>query len=363
MSDASTKKMLRAYFEESMNPMRFMSGFFQTPRENFFSSESVEFDVVREDESVAIAISGLSEGYNWNDTDIYTNKEFTPPVLSEASALNAYDLLKRAAGETPYELSRSVGFQAKAQLEAQMKFRRMEAKIRRNVELQCSQVMQTGKLDLVNNDGNTVFGMDFKPKTSHFPTAATPWDNAASDPMGDINTLAELIRDDSLNDPDLLVMGGRAYDAFIKHASVKDLLDNRRIDQGGIVPMVMRGNGGSYRGTIEIQNYRYQIWTYNGKYDDPETGNKTSYLDPKKVIVMASGARKDLVFGAVPIIKRSDAMPNLPTRLASTRAGMDLYTNAWYSTDGRQLMVSAGARPLAIPTAIDSYCCIDTDLA
>jgi hypothetical protein len=38
--------------------------------------------------------------------------------------------------------------------------------------------------------------------------------------------------------------------------------------------------------------------------------------------------------------------------------GMDIITNAWVTQDGTSLMVSASARPLTIPTAIDTIGCM-----
>ena len=45
----------------------------------------------------------------------------------------------------------------------------------------------------------------------------------------------------------------------------------------------------------------------------------------------------------------------LPPRMSMPDVGMDFTTNAWVTPDGKHLKLSAGTRPLTIPTAIDTY--------
>jgi hypothetical protein len=132
--------------------------------------------------------------------------------------------------------------------------------------------------------------------------------------------------------------------------------------------MEMRGNGGNFRGVVEIGNYRYDVWTYGGRFKDPQTGNKVQFISPEKVVVRASGGRLDATFGAIPNIgsmlgaQATNLLPELPGRVSNANGGMDLFTNAWLSQDGEQLFGGVGARPLMIPTAIDTYGCLDTGL-
>lgn len=362
MSDTSTIRLISAY-NQMAAPLMFLSGFFQSPAENFHSSEEVEIDIVRSDEDISIVIQDLSAGYRDNSDDIYTNKAFKPPVHKERVNLNSSDLLKRLPGNTPFEAPNF-----RADIISRM-FRKMvliERKIRRSIELQASQVLQTGIVTLSDSAGTALYTLDYKPKATHFPTAGTAWNLAGADPAGDILALANVIRNDGLEDPDQLLMGESAFEAFIKNDDIQKRYDNRRIDQGTISPMQMRGNGGTYRGTVEIGNYKYDIWTYGGRYKDPQTGNKIQFLTPGKVVVRSSSARLDATFGAIPNIGRElgltgpQIIPELPGRISNSAGSMDLFTNAWISDDGETLFGGVGARPLLIPTAIDTYGCIIT---
>ena len=163
-------------------------------------------------------------------------------------------------------------------------------------------------------------------------------------------------------------MGIDAFENFISDTAIQARFDIRRIDLGTISPMQVRGGGGNYRGIVEIGNYRFDVWTYGGRYTNPSDGVKTQFIDPGKIIVRSSTARLDATFGAIPNIgammggQATALLPELPGRLSNAAGGMDLFTNAWLSNDGESLYGGIGARPLMIPTAIDTYGCLDTQL-
>lgn len=363
MSGATTTRMIRAY-QQMAQPMLFLSGLFQSPPENFHTSEEVEIDIVRSDEDISIVIQDLSTGYRMNSEDLYTNKGFKPPIHKEALPINSFDLIKRMPGKNPFE---SPDFRANIILRLFNGMTKIERKVRRAVELQASQVLQTGQVTLTDINGTALYTLDYKPKASHFPTAGTAWGTTGATPVADINALAEVIRGDGLADPDQLLMGVDAFEAFISDEEVQKRFDNRRFDLGTISPMEMRGNGGSYRGIVEIGNYRYDVWTYGGRYKHPQTGVSTPFLDPSKVVVRASSGRLDATFGAIPNIgtlmgaQATQLLPELPGRISNANGGMDLFTNAWLSQDGEQLFGGVGARPLMIPTAIDTFGCLETN--
>lgn len=363
MSGTTTKRMLRVYESMAATTM-FLSGLFVSPPENFHTTEEVEIDIIRSDEDISIVVTDLSTGYRMNSDDLFTNKAFKPPIHKEKIALNAFDLLKRVPGDDPFQ---SPDFRASLINRMFRGMVKVERKIRRSMELQASQVLQTGTITLTDSAGVALYTLDFKPKSSHFPTAGTAWGTGGDDPLGDIEALAEQIRNDGLEDPDELIMGVDAFNAFIKNTEVREQLDNRRMETMRIVSMEKRGNGGTFRGVVEVGNYKFDIWTYGGRYKDPQTGNKIQFIDPSKVIVRSSTARLDATFGAIPNIgslmgaQATRLLPELPARLSNDAGGMDLFTNVWLSDDGEQMFGGVGARPLMIPTAIDTYGCLETN--
>lgn len=362
MSNQATKHMIQVYSQMADNPLMFLSGFFQSPRSNFYNTEFIELDIERETEDVSIVVQDLNTGYRQNTDDLYTNKEFKAPVHKEGFNMGSDTLLKRMAGANPFA---DKGFRAEIISRFFGKAAKVGKKIRRSIELQASQVLQTGIITLTDGAGNALYNLDFQPKATHFPTAGVAWTGAA-DPVADLISLMNVIRADGLRNPDMAIFGESAFENALKIQSFKDRFETRRVDLGNINPMQIRGNGGQYRGVVDLGNYRLDIWTYDGKYKHPQTGNTTSFVDPNKVIVMSSGTRLDATFGAIPHLGQAlgvtapVSVPNLPRRILDPQNQVDLFTNIWLSPDGEQLFGGVGARPLMIPTAIDTYGCLTT---
>ncbi len=363
MSTEKAVRMLRAY--EQIGPViMFLSGFFRSPPENFYNGEKVEIDIMRSDEDIAIVMTDLSTGYRMNAADVFTNKEFPPPIFKEGIPLNSHDLIKREFGQTPFQ---NPDYRANVISRFMRGMRKVDAKIRRSIELQCAQVLQTGTVTLSDENGNALYTIDFKPKSAHFPTASTTWGQVGSDEIGDLIALDEVIRNNGLQDPGIKLFGASAYEVFLQNSEVKDRINFRRADTIGIIPLT-RGQGGHFRGTIDLGNYKSDIWTYGARYKHQQTGVKTQFLDPGKVVSLVPGLRLDATFGAIPNIGRElgitgpGVLPELPGRFASDASGIDLFTNVWLSPDGEQLFGGVGSRPLMIPTAIDQFGCLDTGL-
>jgi len=364
MTTTATSKIIRAYFQKG-SPTRFFSSMFKSPPQNFHDTQKVQLDVTRSGEDVAIAVTDIATGYRLNANDIYTNKEFLPPVFKEAVIINAISLLERFAGQNPHD---DPIYRSNLIMKALDGMEKVQDKIRRAIELQASQVMQTGTTTFINADGDTLFSLDYKPKSSHFPTSGTAWGQVGADPFGDIRSLSEQIRADGLSNPDLLTFGEDAFVEFMKDSNVIQHFDTRRADLGSILASPINGAGAVRQGVVQIGSYQYEIWTYPGRYKHIDTGVSTAYLAPEKVVVSSSDARMDATFGNIPNIGKllgnqaMNMIPGLPERFTNADGGVDLHANAWLTPDGDNITVGVGSRPLMIPTAIDTYGCLDTGL-
>ena len=364
MSGTITRTMLTAY-EALAGITLFFSGMFRSPMSNFYSTEEVEFDILRSGEDISIVVTDLSTGYRMNSGDLYTNKSFKPPVHKEAVPINSFDLLKRMPGANPFA---DKNFRADLVVRMMWNMRKIEDKIRRAMELQAAQVLQTGTITLIDSAGNSLYTVDFAPKATHFPTSSTAWGQTGADILGDLESLMDVIRDDGLEEPSIGVFGTDALDELFKDTTVLARLDNRNFAMGAIEAPTMNGAGGKYHGTLTVGRYKLQIWSYNGKYIHPQTLVRTPYMAPEKVVIKSENSRLDATFGAVPNIGQllgvtgTSVLPEASGRFMSTSRGMDLFTNAWISPDGEQLFSGIAARPLMIPTAIDTFGCLDTGL-
>lgn len=357
MSDNSTTQLIEMYKEEATAPL-FLSGEFQSPQKNFHTTEKVEFDVERDDEDVAIVIKDLSMGPRHNESNTYSSKEVTPPIYDEEGRISSFDMIKRFAGQNPFS---NPDYGANAAKEAFSIYRKLEKKIRRAVELQASQVLQTGELTLLDQNGVEVFGLDFQPKTTHFVTVTTPWaaDGASGDPLADVGGLAQTVRRNGKKLPYRLIFGLTAFNRFIANTAVKARLDNRAMQLGTVAPEP-RGMGATFQGWVWVGHYKFEMWTYDGFYKDPVSTLHVPYVADSSVIMLSKDARLDLTYGAIPSIVPPDqrVLPFLPPRISDSGLGLDLSTTAWVTPNGRHVMVSAGTRPLTIPTAIDTFGCL-----
>jgi hypothetical protein len=357
MSAESTIHLIKMYVERA-TVVPFLTTFFQAPDENFHTTEKVELDVIRDTEEVAIVIQDLSAGTRENEMVLWQNKGFTPPIYDESASIHSYDLIRRQPGQEVYK---DPDFNANATMYAFTIFRKLEQKIRRAIELMASQVLQTGKLTLLDASSRPMYSLDFGPKVTHFVTVGNAWNGGSADPIGDIGLLGEAVRRDGRGLPNKLIFGKRAWRDFFGNTAVRALFNMIRIDVGTIKP-VMRTGGGSYKGTVTIDNYDYELYVYDGTYLDPISNTVKEYVGTDKVIMMSDNSRLDLTYGAIPLIRppTAPALSFMPPRISDEATKLDLTTNAWFSPDGKHLHISAGTRPLTIPTAIDTFGCLTT---
>jgi hypothetical protein len=317
----------------------------------------VEIDVIRDEEDVAIVIQDLSVKGRDNESNLYVNKAFTPPIYKEQGAISAYKMIARLPGANPFQ---DPNFGASAVLESFRIFRKLENKIKRAVELMASQVLQTGQLTLNDQNGTALYTLNFQPKASHFvTTTAWPLSGASGDPLLDLANLATLLRTDGKGNPKILAFGAGAFQRFLRNPTVQANLNALGLQLGKVVPQ-SRGQGATFQGYIYIGHYQFEMWTYDGFYRHPQTGVMTPFLGDNKVVMLSENGRLDLTFGSIPMFIQPDqrAMPFLPPRISDGGRGIDLTTNAYVTESGEQLMVSAGTRPLTIPTAIDTFGCL-----
>jgi hypothetical protein len=349
-------------YTEMRSPNGFLSRWFTVKPGGVYNGAKVAIDIQRFGEDVAIAIKKCT-GPNLNDFDIFTSKEFEPPAYGEAFPLDVCDLLNRMAGVGPYTAAYT---EYASQLVAKMAqgFMLIDDKIKRAVELQASQILQTGILTLTDATGATVYTLDFKPKATHFPTTGTSWSTiATATPLADLEALAKIIRADGKVNPNILIMGDVALSNFLRNADVQAVLDNRRIDVGMLRPE-MSDTGATYYGNVWVGAYSFEIWTYPDTFKHPQTGAATTYVAADKVIMLSDKTRLDMTSARVPLPLGPDPRVAglLPGRMTSRTEGFDVTPNVYATPNGKQIFGELESRPLLIPVQIDGFGCLDTQI-
>lgn len=349
-------------FTQRRRPLGFLTRFFTIKPGGIFAGTKIAIDVERYGEDVAIVIRRCT-GPNLNDFDIFTTKEFEPPSYGESFPLDVCELLSRMAGVDPFTAA-YLGDAAQVQDKMLRGFGLISDKIMRAVELQASQILQTGQLTLVNAAGETVYDLDFKPKATHFPTVGVSWSvTATADPLSDLESLATVIRADGQVEPNILIMGATALRFFVRNTEVKEQLDNRHFEVGEIAPQ-FTNSGATLYGHVWVGTYRFAIWAYPETFKDPQTGNVTKYINDDKVVMISDSTRMDMVSAKVPLPLGPDPrVANLlPGRISSRADSMDVTPNVYPTPNGKQIMGELESRTLLIPVQIDGFGCLDTEI-
>lgn len=344
-------------FEDSRDPTGFLLSFFSAKPGSVFDGEEVSIDVRRNSEDIAIPVP-RGTGPNWNEASKFTNKKFIPPSYSEGTALHVNDLLNRMSGTDSFTAAYE-GYAAKLMSETARTMALLSNKIDRSIEVQASQILQTGKLVLKNAAGDTVFDLDFKPKASHFPTVGTAWSDPSADAIGDIAAVNRLIRANGKVVPNMLIMGRIAMKEFLANTVVKAQLDNRRMELASVAPQFAQSGATRYA-QIWVESYPMDIWTYPEGFTDPQTDAFKEYVDDDKVIVMSSGARMDRASARVPVINTPDprVAALLPGRVSAQ--GFDVTPNVYISENNKTLKGELESNSLLIPVQLDAFGAITT---
>jgi len=355
-----------ALFESQpdIRKMGFLSSFFTTTPDSFTDAEFCDLDEVFEGEEIAPTVTDLSTGGVTLVEDKFVNKQIPLPVYAMRSPAQIASLMNRQPGESAY-VDQKINWLARLAAILVRKVGRMTRMLRRSMEHQASQVLQTGDIILTDEKGKETFRLGLKPKASHFPTTTTPWsdvDNAT--PLDDIDALADVIRDDGLVDVTTLIFGDRAWINFIKNEWVLENLKKDVLNMGELNPQIIN-KGGKRMGYIDYSANRYLLYTYNARYNpfgDADTKNK--FIDPDKVILLPDISDLDFrrIFGGIPTVATNTAFNQL-FGVNKTQIGSeyDIRPRVFWSEDNETFIAEIKSRPLMLPVSINRYGCLTTN--
>lgn len=362
-ANSKSVAMIKAYKSmPNIDKNMWLTSWFKTTPEDITDAEFISIDIERQDEQVAPVLTDISTGANVVSEDVFTNKEIKPPAFALKMPFDVFDLTNRMPNQTEYEAA-NINYQAKMRMKILNSWKKLTDMIKRSIEMQASQILQTGTVTLYDIDGIARYTLSYAPKATHFPTAGTAWGDVGSNPLGDIISLAEVIRDDGLVDPKNLIMGQGAFAQFLANADVKTLFYQDNYAIGTLSPQMLN-NGATLQGFIPIGNYRFNIWTYGGRFIDPVTSTKIQYLNWDSCILLPDPEDIDFrkCFGAVPQVVDShpDFRDVLPSRV-SVPGAFDFKPRIYTDEAAETVYSEVKSRPLLIPVSIDAYGCIDTN--
>jgi hypothetical protein len=344
--------------------MGFLSSFFKVTPDSFTDSEFADLDEIYEGEEIAPVVTDLSTGAVTLVEEKFVNKQIPFPVYSLKSPAQIAALMNRQPGESAY-VTEKVNWLARLAKIIVKKFARMSSMIRRSMEYQAAAVLQTGDIVLTDENGPAAFKLGLKTKNSHFPTVTTSWNSENADPLGDIDVLADVIRDDGHADIENLIFGKNAWINFIKNKWVQENLNKDVLATGQISPQI-RDKGAKYMGYIDYGANRYNLWTYNARYNPFKSTNVIKYIDPDNVIFLPALEDLDFrrLFGGIPTV-RADATFDQLFGADKVQIGneYDIRPRVFYSEDNEAYIAEIKSRPLMLPVSINRYGCLKTIVA
>jgi hypothetical protein len=239
----------------------------------------------------------------------WTTEQYQPPLIDERIVITADDLKVRNFGEG--NINNANSGEAKFQKRVNKQLQRKENGWQRAYNKQIVDLITTGKATVTEYDdkGNALAprDIDFKMPASHIFTVTTAWSDVDADIFGDMEDADELIQKDSGLLPDVAIVGKNVVRYMLANNGLKSLMDNRRIELGGVVKED-RGNGLTYWGKIGNK----EIYTFT---DFDENGDQLVPAD--SYIPFSTQAETDIYYGSI------DTMVNGEPRVVEAEQVME----------------------------------------
>lgn len=285
-----------ARFKDDKQPRQGLSAFFPTITT---STKLLSIEIERNRQKVAVDVQRCTDPVR-NIFSHSTEKIFQPPYYNEMFDFTSCQRYEETFGQN----NMPTKVDAKLLLsDANSYLLALKNKILRAIELQRSQVLQSGIVKLKNGDS-----IDYKRKAESMKvlTGTAQWsDSANSNPMADLAVGMTFIREKGLSGGTSInaVFGSNAFANFMNNNKVKELADFRKINRIDLgMPQFNNVSGMVYHGQIATDDYIVNIWTYNETYEDPITEETKPYIDANNVVMVSEDFFGKTAFAGVPAI-------------------------------------------------------------
>ncbi|GHU14105.1 hypothetical protein FACS1894161_4590 [Spirochaetia bacterium] len=340
--------------------MGFLSTFFVTPPDAFTDADTISLDIVQAGEEVAPAMKNLETGAVSIVEDTFKNREVPFPVYALDAPVSIHQLIKRQPGETAL-VKDKVNWLGRLAALLIPKFAKMSAMIRRSMELQAAQVLQTGTITLTDENGNPTYELILPFKATHFPEATIPWNETSADPQKDLDALADVIRDDGQADVVNLLFGRYAWDDYIRHDWVQKNLERDGLGLGALDPKILN-KGAKWMGFITSGSNRYDLYVYTGRYSPFGSTEIRRYIGDHNVILLPHTSDIDFrrYFGAIPNILSDSLSNELFGDSIPIEGEYDFVTRIYPDQKKNTWVGEIKSRPILLPVSVDRFGCLNT---
>lgn len=192
-------------------------------------------------------------------------------------------------------------------------------------EWMCAQAL-TGVLTVAQD--NIAFAINYKLPAANKPTASPLWSGTDPDIIGDIEAWCD-IAIDAGHSPSIAIMGKNVWSAIRKDSAVMSVLDNRRVEAGGLEYDATVAYKGNLNGLA--------LYRYGGTYTPWGGGAAQKLINDNAFIIIDPSARFTIEYGAIMDLE------------AEARVVGKYFSKSWTEKDPSALWILAESRPLPVP--------------
>jgi Phage major capsid protein E len=331
-----TKKLIDVY-KERVAPQEFLETFFPTGATDITDTLELSIEVQRATEKVAVDVVRGSDG-NRNEFTKSTEKIFIPPYFREywdQNHMQAYDNMFRASSVSANGLARLIN-QAADHME------QLEFKIRRAIEIQRAQVLDTGIVTFDKGLGQ----IDFKRKASSKVdlTSAGGYWATNNNIYAQLQAGCEWLRKNGKVSTNTfeMICGDEAITALMANTVFLGKQDLFHMKLDNIMPPRKVAAGAVYHGTLSAGPYQINVWSYPEWYENA-AGNLVPIMNPKNAVLLPPNPRFKTAYAMTPQLLSPGQQPQVGRFIIGE------YTDEKKRT--REFHIESA--PLAIPTAVD----------
>lgn len=266
----------------------FRDRYFPTGDGDIFAADKVLTEYRKGDRKMAAFVAPRA-GDIPVDRRGYEVHEFQPAYIAPSRLLTVDDLQKRGFGEALYPGSTQAQRAARILLQDVTD---MEHRILRREEWMAAQTMINNACDMqeyidANTQGKLLRVQFHDGVSDHIYTPAKKWNASDGKFFEDVKAMCKLLSRRGLPAADL-VLGSQVADAICDIPKVRDLLDNRRMEYGGLTPNLTSYPGVATLGVLNFGGFRLTLWDVSESYVN-EAGADTPYFPATSAMVTAPG--------------------------------------------------------------------------
>lgn len=275
-------------------------------RDNFFKNvktfptKTVDIDIVDSNNNKMAAFVSRNSGGAYTTADGYKTMTYEPACMNELVTISFDELQSRMPGENLYTSLNPAQREQKLIAE---RLQLLDRRISIREEWMASQALFTGKIDIVGegvSDTLSFWDNSDKPYTE----VVTKWTEDAAEPLDDLEAAVGRLEEKSGYTAGKVIMGAKAYAAFLKKVAKQGYFDQKFINIGNIVPTLNKQQGSRFVGTLTATGL--ELYTYNGKYIDPTDGLSKPFVPDDLILIAGDNAPTTRAYGLIQVVDNAN---------------------------------------------------------